>query len=257
MSSPNWRVWILGSGTALPSAQRDNTFLAVEIDGECWLVDCASAPYRKLLQAGLDPLKLRGVILTHAHADHIYGLPVLLFQLALAGYEGPLVLVALQETRELVEAVVQAFALGEYCARLVWRVVDGSQNQPVDIEEEGRLRVRVAQVCHSRPALGVRLEGQDGIVVAYSGDTGPCPGVRQLAQGANWLLHECTVSRPYEGHSTPENVGQVAREAQVERLGIVHYDPLYVLPGRELVERVRRQGFAGEVRILQDMDVVP
>lgn len=46
----------------------------LETEKEAWLVDCGD--WEKLLQDG--DLPLRGVLLTHVHYDHIYGIPGLL-----------------------------------------------------------------------------------------------------------------------------------------------------------------------------------
>ena len=75
------QLFVLGSGTALPSAERDNTSLAVDTPEGLWLIDCGGSVYHKLLHLGLDPLRLQGVFLTHNHLDHVYGLPALLFHL--------------------------------------------------------------------------------------------------------------------------------------------------------------------------------
>jgi ribonuclease Z len=43
-------------------------------------IDVAGGTYGRLQRAGIDPQKLSGVLLTHSHADHIYGFPLLLLQ---------------------------------------------------------------------------------------------------------------------------------------------------------------------------------
>jgi len=251
-----WRIHVLGSGTALPSAGRDNTYLALEAGAESWLVDCGSAPFQRLLQAGLAPLTLRGVVLTHAHPDHIYGLPILLFQLSLAGYRDVLRVYGLAETLQVAQRIVTAFELAEHCVSHAWHALLPGGDITIGAAVGSTGSIQVHEVQHSRPAVGVRITAPGGGVAAYSGDTQPCPGVVELARGAGWLLHECTTPRPFAGHSTPEEVGRTALEAGAARLGIVHYDPLYILGQEELVARVRGTGFAGEVRVMQDMDVV-
>lgn len=254
MTGDAWRLWVFGSGTALPSVQRDNTYLALAAGLDCWLIDCGSAPYQRLLQAGLSPLRLGGVVLTHSHADHLYGLPALLFQLSLAGYDEVLPIYGLAETLRIAQQIVEAFELGNYAARHTWRVLDARAdiNLGDSTSVQGTLRVR--PVSHSRPALGVRITTSGGQVVAYSGDTQPCPALVELARGAGWLLHECSAPNPFPGHSSPGEAGQLALEAGVSRLGIVHYDPAYVVSVGELVARVRAAGFCGEVRVMHDMD---
>ncbi|MCD6345562.1 MAG: MBL fold metallo-hydrolase [Anaerolineae bacterium] len=71
----------LGIAAALPDAAHANSYLAVVREKRYWLVDCADSPITRLQQAGLDPLAVRGVIITHFHPDHVYGLPAYLLGL--------------------------------------------------------------------------------------------------------------------------------------------------------------------------------
>lgn len=256
MNGRGWRIWIYGGGTALPSARRDNTFLGLEAGEACWLIDCGAAPYQRLLRSGLSPLELRGVILTHSHADHLYGLPVLLFQLALAGYAGPLPIYGLAATLEIAQRIVESFALGEHCARHCWQVVEDGAELVVESDCGDCGIVQVREVCHLRPTLGLRLNGPGDWAVAYSADTEPCSAVLSLARGADWLLHECTGSRPLPGHSAPEDVGRLAAAAGVAQLGIVHYDPLYSVEEKVLLARIRAGGFSGPVYVLDDLNAL-
>jgi ribonuclease Z len=253
MSGAEWRLWVLGTGTALPSAQRDNTYLALVAGADCWLIDCGSAPYQRLLQVGVSPLRLRGIVLTHAHADHLYGLPVLLFQLSLGGYKDIVPIYGLSDTVRIAQRVVESFELGRHSARPAWCVLEDDMDINLDAHDSGRGALRAKRVSHSLPAVGVRMTAPGGQAVAYSGDTAPCAATVDLARGAEWLLHECTVRRAAAGHSTPEQVGRVASEGGVGHLGIVHYDPLYVVAGEELVAGIRRGGYMGEIRVFGDM----
>jgi len=254
MSKTPWRLWVLGSGTALPSAGRDNTYLALEAGRVCWLIDCAAAPYRRLLQVGLSPEHLAGVVLTHSHADHIYGLPALLFQLALAGRQTLLPIYGLPETLRVAQQIVAAFELEGHCVPHEWCSVEAGSDISVAGDDEGQLHFETVE--HSRPTIGVRITAPNDCVAVYSGDTEPCPGLLDLARGARWLIHECTTPQPFSGHSSPEDVAHTAVEAGVECVGIVHYDPVYVLPKAELLARIAAAGFQGKVHVLEEMDAV-
>ena len=73
----------LGVAAALADAGHANSYLAVVGRDGYWLVDCADSPIGRLQRAGLDPLTVRGVIITHFHPDHVYGLPAYLLGLFL------------------------------------------------------------------------------------------------------------------------------------------------------------------------------
>src|SRR5437867_4210693 len=101
----------LGTAAALPSADRDNTSLAIDDGHEVSLIDASGSPFRRLAAAGLPIERLARVVLTHEHADHVYGLPSLLQSLHLIGRTKPLPVFALPETWRVIDPLVGAFRL--------------------------------------------------------------------------------------------------------------------------------------------------
>jgi ribonuclease Z len=257
MSVP--RLYVLGSGTALPSAERDNAALAVSAADGLWLIDCSGSVYGKLLRLGLDPLRLCGVFISHSHPDHIYGLPALLFHLKLAGWrdDGPtLPIYGNGPTLAMARRVLDAYEIDQYQPPTDWRVLPEVEGHC--LIEDDALAWFSAPVVHSRPTLAVKVVAREsGYSVVYSADTAPCESLARLAAGADLLLHECTVVEPAAGHSTPQQVGQTAAQAGARRLVVLHYDPVYILPTDETLRRIRQGGFDGEVVFAEDGMVLP
>lgn len=256
---PVSQLYVLGSGTALPSAERDNTSLAVDSPGGLWLIDCGGSAYQKLLCLGLDPLRLRGVFLTHSHLDHIYGLPALLFHLKLAGWsdDGPrLHIYGNAPTLTLARRVLEAYEIDRWQPPTGWHKVLEVEGH--GFAEDDHLAWFSTPVAHSRPTLAVKVVAKEtGHIAVYSADTSPCESLLRFATGADTLLHECTVVEPFEGHSTPQQVGETAARACVRRLVVVHYDPQYILPSDETLALIRKGGFAREVLFSQDGMILP
>ncbi|WP_405482220.1 MBL fold metallo-hydrolase [Streptomyces sp. NBC_00009] len=92
----------------------------------------------------------------------------------------------------------------------------------------GGLVLESRRVAHGGvEAYGLRAE-YEGVVFAYSGDTGPCPELTELAAGADLFLCEADIDRQRDGepvHLTPEDAGAVARAAGVGELVITHVGP--------------------------------
>src|SRR5512136_1824886 len=103
----------LGTSGAIPSPARDNTALAFYSPDEVALVDCSGSPYQKILKAGLDPMRVSSLIVTHRHVDHLYGLPSLAHNMGLAGRRATLHVYALLETMHVLHGFMDLFPLEE------------------------------------------------------------------------------------------------------------------------------------------------
>jgi len=220
--------WVipLGTSSALPNSDYGNTYLAVGVSsGRHWLVDCADSPIPRLMRAGIDPLEVEGIFITHFHPDHVYGLPAYWLGLRMLAQDRgvalsrPIPVCARQETLSDVKALAAIFRPQGWLADLPLVY------QPVSAEdpsaETESLRIRSAPGNHSLPSMAVRFELPGGShAFVYSGDTEPTSAVEQLARGANLLFHEATGAG--EGHSSPGEAGTVAALAGVERLVLIH-----------------------------------
>ncbi len=84
-----------------------------------------------------------------------------------------------------------------------------------------------------------------GRKVVISGDTRPVPALREVATGADLLVHEATFSQEdaararETGHSTAHEAATIAREAGVKRLVLTHISPRYSREAPELVAEAR------------------
>ncbi|MFQ5857888.1 MAG: MBL fold metallo-hydrolase [Anaerolineae bacterium] len=214
------RIVVLGAGAACVSPTTDNTYLVFDDGNAPVLIDCAGSPAHKLFQAGIDPVELAGVLLTHAHPDHVYGLPALVQHLAQVGYAGTLPLYGLDSTLDIARRLLAILDVDK--GFVDYRPFPAQEGQPV-VGTEGYV-LYTSPTRHGKASVGLRIEAGDSVLV-YSGDTEPCPSLDRLADGADILLHECTVDQPAKGHSTPEQAAQTAATAGAGRLVLVHYYP--------------------------------
>jgi ribonuclease Z len=86
-------VCLLGCGGMMPLKDRWLTSLLVRHNGRMILIDCGEGTQIPLKQAGWGVRSIDAICLTHYHADHVAGLPGILFLLANSGREDPLVII--------------------------------------------------------------------------------------------------------------------------------------------------------------------
>ncbi|HEX7041519.1 MAG TPA: MBL fold metallo-hydrolase [Trueperaceae bacterium] len=218
-------VHLLGTGAALSDPERTTTMLAVEGGSSLHLVDCGGDAAQRLLASGIELPTVSDLIVTHEHADHVSGFPLLMERLWLAGIGASFAVRGIRPALDQARKIHDAFDIGSWpnYPRLDYRefaLEDGAL-----VLEDDDFVVRAAPGRHSVPVVGLRFDSKrTGRSVAYSCDTEYSPSIVRLAEGADLLLHEATGEGP--GHSTSASAGRVAKEAGVGRLVLVHLPPL-------------------------------
>jgi ribonuclease Z len=226
----------LGTGNFLaPPGRYWNSFV---MDGSV-LVEPAPTALPHLARCGLMVEQIEVVVVSHFHADHCFGWPFLLLAAAEAAVGRPLHVVGppgieahLANMNEA-GAVRTVTELGYTNLDLRFVEVDGSWQQA------GPLRFRAVEVEHV-PYLRCfgYLFDRGSQVVAYSGDTTPCPGLSELAREAEVLVVECN------GRHTPPGVPSTHMDEEaVLTLQAAHPDVHLVLT--HLGEQVDTASMAG------------
>ena len=216
------RVVALGSAAAVPDETHANTYLAVEGERGFFLIDCADSPLVRIQRAGLAPERLRGLIITHFHPDHVFGLPILLMNIWLLGRTDPLPVHGLQDALERFEVLMDLFRWQEWPGLFPVPCRTVTEEVGALVLEDEEFRITGAPVKHLMPTLGLRIENKrSGVVVAYSSDTSPCDAVVALARDADVLIHEA--AKETLGHSSAAQAGEIARRAGAGRLVLIHY----------------------------------
>jgi len=215
---------LLGTGAALSDPHRTTTMLAVAEGSSSVLVDCGGDALHRWQAAGLSLGSLDALILTHAHADHVSGFPLLMEKLWLSGRERPLPIYGIAQALEQAQRSFETFDTSgwEGLFAVTWHEVSLEEQAPV-LETE-QWTITASPGTHSVRVIGLRVESRaTGGVVGYSCDTEPSPEIASLAHQADILVHEANGERP--GHSSAEDAAWVARKAEAGRLLLVHLPP--------------------------------
>ena len=221
------RLTIVGCSGSYPGPDSPASCYLLEADdpgGRTWrvLLDLGNGSLGALHRFA-DPLAVDAVLLSHLHADHC---------LDLAGYYvlrkyhplGPQPRIPVWGPAGTADRMARAYDLP----------TDPGMHHEFDFREWhgseriGPFRVEPVPVNHPVPAYGLRVTA-DGATIAYSGDTGPCASLDDLARDADLFLVEASFrsgdDNPPDLHLTGTDGGQVAARAGARRLVLTHVPP--------------------------------
>lgn len=213
---------ILGESAPYPAPGGATTGYLVNT-GEGWfLIDCGSGILAELLRH-ISLSELKGVIITHYHADHIADLGVLQYAIMVERMQGKrkdfLLVYANQDP-------IVKFKEVSY--------LDHVQAIPIRADSQISLcgaTVTFANTHHAVPCLAVSIEYQNRKLV-FSGDTGPSQRVEELAREADLFVCEATWLEKDQGsasigHLTTRQAAEMAIRANVKSLCLTHIFPGY------------------------------
>ncbi len=247
--SSGLRLAILGSGSAVPDPVRGNPSQAVIVEDSVLLFDCGERTTVNLVRAGINPLDVSALFLTHLHWDHISDFGYFAMSSWNCGRRELLPIYGPAGTAAMVEASIFGVHAGDvdfvraYIRALPEQVTERPVADPpfeareiavgFQLEGEG-FRVRTGNVVHHQrlgmESVAYRVDTEDGSV-AMTGDTGPADEVVELARGADVLVHdaafleEIIAERGMWSHSGPATAAKAAQAAGVRMLVLTHLGP--------------------------------
>ncbi|MFA5463377.1 MAG: ribonuclease Z [Dysgonamonadaceae bacterium] len=116
----NFKVQILGCGSALPTTIHMLSSQLVEMNGKLFMIDCGEGTQLQMRKFGARMSKLHSIFISHLHGDHVFGLPGLISTLGLLGRTAELTIYAHQELEQFINPVLNFFCKDlSYNVRLV------------------------------------------------------------------------------------------------------------------------------------------
>ncbi|MDZ7799838.1 MAG: MBL fold metallo-hydrolase [Trueperaceae bacterium] len=215
---------LLGTGAVVSDPHRTATMMALDNGRGVLLVDCGGDVVPRMVAAGLDPVALDALIVTHEHADHVAGLPLMMERLWLMGRRAPVPVYGIAPALAQAMRVHDAFDVSGF---------DGYGGlEPHEVPHERHAlvlrahgwHVRATPGRHAVPVVGLRFEDEaSGRVATYAGDTAPAPDIVALARASDLLVHEATGEGSV--HSSAAQAARACLDAGAGRLILVHLPP--------------------------------
>lgn len=146
-----FRVTILGAASAKPSATRHQTSQLVNHAEQYFLVDAGEGVQSRMMRAGVNPMRLAAVFISHLHGDHVFGLFPMISSLGLMGRKVPLHIYAPRPFDEILEYHKRYFDT-QLPYEIVWHEVHTTQHEL--LYENSVLEVWSVPLRHRVPTAG-------------------------------------------------------------------------------------------------------
>jgi ribonuclease BN (tRNA processing enzyme) len=216
------RLTVVGCSGSSPGPRSAASCYLVEHDGFRLLLDLGNGAFGAL-QGLVDPDTVDAVFLSHLHADHCLDVAPFVVWHRYSGRSSgrriPLLAPAGADTRLALAYDGNGAALTD--------VFDFAVVTPGTFRI-GPFDVVTARTAHPVECHAVRLTA-GGRSLVYTGDTGPCDRVLELARGADLFLAEAAhppgPDLPTGLHLTAREAGELAAAAGVGRLLLTHVPP--------------------------------
>ena len=212
------RLIFLGTGGYHPNERRHTASLLLPEIGVA--LDAGTGFFRAPERLGTQTLD---VFLTHAHLDHVCGLTFILVPM-LRGDITRVRVIGSAATLNAVKKHLLANEVFPVMPDFEWHVLESSMALP----DGGRLSW--IPLVHPGGSVGFRIDWPDRSL-AYITDTTAPGDYTDFIRGVDVLIHECYFPDNLSewaaktGHSAATPVAQLATDANVSRLLLVHVDP--------------------------------
>lgn len=268
---------LLGTGSPLPDPHRAGPSSLVRSGDASVLVDAGRGVVMRLAGAGVMPMHLSAVLLTHLHSDHLTDLnDVITTAWVMSPVSAVLPIYGPPGTAEVVGATLDMLA-PDISYRLAHHD-DLTEGPRVEVREIGDgdtleiddVHVLVGRTDHRpvEPTVGYRFD-RGGRSIVIGGDGIPCDALDRLCRGADLYVQTVvrddlvrTVAMPrfvdiLDYHSSVADAARTATRAGAKVLVLTHQVPA-VQPGDEEAWIALAQAhFAGDVVLGSDGLDVP
>ncbi|HXT43164.1 MAG TPA: MBL fold metallo-hydrolase [Pseudonocardiaceae bacterium] len=240
---------VLGCSGSVPAADSPASGYLVRAEGANVVLDLGNGTLGAL-QRYLDPFTLDGLVLSHLHPDHCADVSALTVYRRYHPDPPPLGPLPLYGPPDAAERLVAAYAPSAAERKATDLSDVYSFRSYREVSRLGPFELRAAPVEHACEAYALRLH-HAGRALVFSGDTGPCRQLVELATGADVLLAEASwphrPDNPRGVHMSGRDAGEAAAAAGVGRLLITHVPP-WTDPEQVLAEA--RAAFNGPTELV-------
>ena len=150
------KLRILGTSSAFPTKQRNQTANLLIYSGESFLFDCGEGTQRQIRIANENPQKISKIFISHWHGDHVLGIPGLLQSMGMNRRTTKLEIYGPPKSKEKITAIMKAFEGDKLSYKI--EVHEIAPKKVKKILETNKYSISAVLLNHPLPCLGYAFE---------------------------------------------------------------------------------------------------
>ena len=252
------KITLCGTSSPIPAPGRAQACVAVETPEHLYIIDAGSGSAATANLSNVPMEKLRGILITHFHSDHISDIGDFNLNSWVAGRPEPLQIIGPTGVERIVDGFNMAYELdrgyrvAHHGAELLNPELGTLQSKTIAegvIVDQDGLRITAFEVSHLpiEPAFGYRLD-YGGRSVVISGDSLVTDKIVEISNGADVVLHDAMSLQLVRGaagmarttgntrlatvlkdiqdyHATTDDLNRLSSEAEIGQLALYHLVP--------------------------------
>lgn len=224
------KLTILGSGTGYPNINRNMSGYLLEIGNKKILFDSGPGTIRQLLKLNINILDIDHLFYTHLHVDHVADLQGLIWcnnygakrkkPLNVYGPKG-----FKKYWKNLLKILKPSSKSYDFSYKINVEEINNKETVKIKTKQKF-IKITGSKVKHKGECSAYRIEYNKKSIV-YSGDTGYCKNIVDIAKESDILILECSLPKrkAEDHHLTPEQCGMIAKKSSPKKLILTHFYP--------------------------------
>lgn len=181
-------VQILGSGSALPTVNRNTTAQYVFCNNQHFLIDCGEGTQKQLRKNKIKFLRINHIFISHLHGDHYFGLVGLLSTMQMLGRDKNLTIYAPTPLQEIINIHFKAV---NFKLNFQIKYVEINGDEARELYRDNNVIVRTFPLKHQIPTNGFIIEetqkNRKINKFLFEQDQVPIPAAQLFKEGKNYI----------------------------------------------------------------------
>jgi ribonuclease BN (tRNA processing enzyme) len=217
----------LGSGTAVPHAQRSSPGYWLETEGSSILLDCSASAIHRMAQETLDWANLEAIWISHFHLDHVGGIAPFLFGTKNAPETRnrikPLRIFGAKGLRELIENFDKANDYKLFKQPFPVEIIEVEPLEKFAITPD--VEAVAVKTPHTDESRALHLRDANDKTLVYTSDTGFDKTLGAFARNVDLFLLECAFvsNKLTEKHLELAEAIHLIRYANPQKAMLTHF----------------------------------